>query len=158
MSRFQFFGSIEFCAFEKCKKNDHKRASLFIDTILDLRFTRLDRFLVNDIKANARKVRFATETKFSPRLSNDFYFQDSFLLVNMYKKFMIYTGVLGSFRRVGDAGDFSLFSGSVWERKQKRKRTLVRTRCNTRQILFNLNLHFESLFQASILTSRTILV
>lgn len=28
-------------------------------------------------------------------------------------KSLIYTGVLGSFLRVGDAGDFSLFSGSI---------------------------------------------
>lgn len=47
----------------------------------------------------------------------------------MYKKFMIYTGVLGSFRRVGDAGDFSLFSGSVWERNKEEEEnfsTLIR--------------------------------
>lgn len=38
---------------------------------------------------------------------------------------MIYTGVLGSFLRVGDAGDFSLFSGSVCEEKRSRKETLL---------------------------------
>lgn len=32
-------------------------------------------------------------------------------------KKLIYTGVLGSFLRVGDAGDFSLFSGSLNRKK-----------------------------------------